>query len=544
MKHLLPIFIFFTSSLTSMAQVDFVARIELNINLGESGYVTLFNNSGIIAFRTVNDKSNDSGLVFEIFQTNADLLSESIKKLSVKKNYELVAYDVNENLFYALFQNKNSPKGKDRYLIEIDLQTQKIEEFDISNILLMDLKEFYVMNGNVILMGVSESLPVIQIFEMESNNIITAQGIYSKNSEIMQLRKDQELGVIDVLISKLDQYKKKKVSILTFDLEGNKLRDVDVGSLENPKLEIVEGVLTPFQKYRQALIGTFGKRRKEASQGIFLAEINEFGEVNKKYYTLGDLKNFYNYLPEKIRNNRTQSLEKSMKKGKLPLIKNLFSTREVISQNGGFLIYSDLFAEINPSNSARNGLYTTSMYRGDGFVQNYNNPMLINQYLPSRGIPYYQNSNSFREGQFKFYAAHLLLLDNNGNVIWDNSLNLPNDITTNPNKFGEISLTGDKVHYLYLQDEKLALSYLYDGEVIFENKNFDIKLLSESERIGETDRNSLVLHWWYDNNYLLSGKQTVRYQDQKGVAKKKDVFFMTKIHVDGDLYQSEEVIQE
>jgi hypothetical protein len=76
---------------------------------------------------------------------------------------------------------------------------------------------------------------------------------------------------------------------------------------------------------------------------------------------------------------------------------------------------------------------------------------------------------------------------------------------------------------MYLEEKKLALSYLYNGEVVFENEKFELELLDDMERIRETDVNGLTLSWWYDNNYLLSGKQSIRYQDEEGRAKNRRV---------------------
>ncbi|WP_041779598.1 hypothetical protein [Belliella baltica] len=540
MRYVISIFVLSFFSLTSLAQVDFAARLEFEAKFGESNYMTIFNDEGVIGFRTVKESGFKSQKHLEVFQADYNLNATSIKKLPIRENHDLVGYDVDEDKFYLLFQKGGSISAEDRYIIEMTLRTDKATEFDVSNVLEMELKEFYVMNGKTIFMGVSESLPVVQIFDMETTNVFTAQGIYSKDSEILQLRKDKQLGVLDVLISKRDQYKVKQVSILTFDMEGSKLREVDLGNLDDPKLEIIEGILTPFEDYQQALIGTFGKQRQEAYQGIYFAEINEFGETVKKYYTLENFENFYNYLPEKIRARRIRSLEKSLKKGKTPDIKPVLSTREVITMDDGYLVYSDLFMANNPRYFPRDGMYANSMYRINPFNPIYNNMMFRDPYLGYRGMPYNPNFNTFREGEYKFYAAQILKLDKDGRILWDNSVSLPNNVTNNPSKFGEISLTGNKLHYMYLEDEKLALSYLYDGEVIFENEKFEIELLEETERIRETDEYSLILYWWYENNYLLTGKQTIRFQDEDGRQKTKDVFFLTKIQVNGALFDPEE----
>ncbi len=91
---------------------------------------------------------------------------------------------------------------------------------------------------------------------------------------------------------------------------------------------------------------------------------------------------------------------------------------------------------------------------------------------------------------------------------------------------------------MYLEEDKLKLTHLLNGEVQFENQDFDLKLIAENERIKETQEGSLSLIWWYDQYFLLSGKQQIRYQGEDAREKVREVFFMTKIKVDGQLDKS------
>ncbi|MCH7415611.1 transcriptional regulator [Belliella sp. R4-6] len=538
MKHLLSFCFFIIIYPSLFGQVQFTNRLEFEAEFGANNFMTSFYKDGIIGFRTTKEKAFSSKLNFEMFQADFDLNRGPLKKIAVRDNHDMAGFDLDDGVFYVLFQKRNSTSGEDKYIVEINLENDQLKEYNLSNVLDMELKEFYVMEEKVIFMGISESLPVVQLFDLKTSNIFTAQGIYSKNTEILQLRKDHQLGVLDVLISKRNQYKVKEVSVLTFDMEGNKLREVNIDRLDDPKLEIIEGILTPFQEYSQSLVGTFGKQRQEAYQGIYLIDINEFGESTKRYYTLEDFPNFFNYLTEKQQEKKIKALEKSLEKGKTPDIKPTFSTREVVTLGNGHLIYSDLFTANNPRYYPRDGVYANNMYRMGQFSPMYNSMMFNDPYF-LRGMPYGPSMNNYREGEYKFHAAHLLLIDMNGNIIWDNSLKLPGRTTSNPGKFGEISYVDEKLHFLYIEDDKLSMSYLYDGELIFENETFEIGLINENERIKENDKSSLMLYWWYDNFYILSGKQTIRFQDEEKRQSSRDVFFITKIAVNGALFDPE-----
>jgi len=526
----------------SFGQLSFVERFELESQFQENDFMIINRPGGLIAFRSQPERGFNLRNRFQYFLTDQDLNSDSLKEIRIKDNFDLVGYDLEGNYFYALMQRGTSTIAE-KYMIAINFETEEALEISLDNIYPMELKEFFVLNRNAVFFGTADTRPIVQIFDIEANNVYTVQGIYSKETSILQLRKDSDLGIIDVLVSRRDKYKTKQVSVLSFDEIGNKIREVTIDQLNDSNLEIVEGILTPINDYQQSVIGSFGQRRREAYQGIYIADINEFGEYNIKYYTMEDFRNFFNYLNERQRERKLNELEKSFKKGVTPTIKPVFSTREVITTNRGFLIYSDHFNATNPRYIPRDGAYANDAYRFnpnriffDGM--NYGPAYGSQLFNTIRTSPYSWQ----QEGEYKFVSAYFLYVDREGQVIWENSLNLYNKFTSIPGKYGELSFDGNKLHYLYLEGINLYMSYIKDGEVIFENQSFDIELLNENERIRETQELSLNFSWWYDNFYILSGKQLIRYLGPTGKEENKEVFFLTKIKVDGDLWVPEDSI--
>lgn len=130
--------------------------------------------------------------------------------------------------------------------------------------------------------------------------------------------------------------------------------------------------------------------------------------------------------------------------------------------------------------------------------------------------------------QYKFLSAQFILLNADGEILWENAVNLDNASKADPMKYGELVFDGDNLFYMYLEEEKLMLSQIKEGEVIMENEPFEIELVNENERIAETREKSLQLIWWYDNYYLLSGKQRIRFQREDGREKSREVNFLLK----------------
>lgn len=534
--------LFFLIFLSQMAlgQMMFAERLEVEAKFQENDFMIIKRPNGVLAFRAQPERGFNLRSKFQYFSADYGLQATPTKEINIKESFDLVGYDLEGDFFYALMQ-KGSSSNSEKYLIEINLETDEINEFPLENIYPMDLKEFFVLNRHAVFLGNAEMRPVLQIYNISDNDVYTVQGIYGKETLVLQLRKDSELEIIDVLISRRDKYKQKQVSVLSFDVLGNKIREVIIEKLDESNMEIVEGLLTPIEDFQQSVIGTYGLKRREAYQGIYIADINEFGEYALKYYTMEDFPNFYNYLNEKQRERKWKELEKQFEKGKSPSLKPVFSSREIITTDRGYLVYNDHFTATNPRYIPRDGVYANDAYR---FNPNrlYFDGM---NYGPAYGSQLFNTARYSpfpwqHEGEYKFISAYFLYVDREGQVIWDNAFNLSNKSTNIPGKYGEVSFDGRKLHYLYMDGVQLYMSYLKDGEIIFENKSFEIELINENERIRETQENSLNLSWWYDDYFLLSGKQKIRFINEGGRDEVREVYFLTKIKVDGDQYVPEE----
>lgn len=511
---------------SSFAQVQFVQRMEVKTKWEDDDFIILQKESGLVAFRMVSEDGVSRNRELEYFNVDFQLQINEVKRLPVKDFYNLLGFDLDGDLLYVLFQKGDLPSSE-KYMLKLDLITDEVKEISLNAVLEMDMQEFFVLNGKAILMGNIDYRPVIQVFNLANQHVITIQGIYEKDLQIIQMRKAPEFGGFDVLMSRRDRYKDKKISILSYDTEGTKLKEVVIDQLLDANAEIVDGLLTPSYSYSQALIGPYSLRRKSLYQGLYFVQINEFGEYKSHLYTLEDFENFFNYLPEKTKQRRLRSRSKALDKGKVPPIRNTLATREVISSNGLYLVYNDYFVSSSRRYYHRDGMYINNFYRMSPMAGNlgglggYYSPLWTNPYVRSGQV----------SDEYKFLSAQMILMDESGEILWENSLSLDNIGRMNPGKFGEISFDGQDLYYLYLDEEELKLSHIQNGDVVMENETFQLEVIEENERIRETQRSSLNLMWWYDDYYLLSGKQKIRFQQEDGREANKDIYFLTKIKV-------------
>jgi hypothetical protein len=519
----------------SVAQVKFMERYEQVAQPFESIFEMMRIPGGLVSFRTYQAKNLTSARVFQYHITDQNLLSKGLIEVQIRNGFDLVGYDTDGLNLYGLF-SRGFNTGAEKYILEINLETNQGIEYEAGNLLPLELVEFVVIDRKAVFMGNAEGRPALQILNLADKSVHTVQGIYGNNTQVLQIRKLKELEALEVVVSRRGQYKNRETSVLTFDLQGNLVREVKIDKFADQGQEILEGLLLADKNYQQVMIGGFGTSLRNSYQGMYILEINEFGEYETKLYTLEDFPNFYNYLSPSRKAKQDQVVAKELEKGKIPIIRNSYSIRDVRETDDAYYIFFD---QINITTSRGSGRvappWQNSPYRYDRNSRMGYAPFYLDPFLgPTMTQPLYSVYTEYR-----YQSAHFIKVAKTGQVLWDNSATYADLITAYPEPFAEIAVVGEDLFHLYAADDDLVLSFFRNGEKIAENLSFELQLPNESERIQFTDTESLRLVHWYDRYFLLTGMQSVKYQNAQGQAEVKDVFFMSKILVDGDLYDPE-----
>lgn len=515
------------------AQLKFVSRYEVKGEAFDPVFEIMRIPNGLISFRTYQARSFSIDKVFQYFVSDTDLTSPGLVELSLRPGYEMIGYDTEGNNLFILL-SRGLTTNADKYVLQVDLEANKGYEIPIQNLLSLELVEFLVQDRKAIFMGNAEGRPVIQLYDMDDKSIRTVQGIYGNNTNVLQIRKMPDLQALEVVIRRKGQYRNFETSIITFDMEGNLVREVKIDQFGESGQEILEGLLLAGENYQQVMIGSFGLDGRSAYQGMYIMEINEFGEYEFKLYTLEDFPNFYNYLEDKQQLKRDKEVLAELEKSKIPFIRNTYSIRDVRQTQDAYYIYFDQINVVNSRGGRVNGL-SSNPYRYDrmnrlGYSPNYTFPYIA----PDMPV---QNFNLTVE--YQYISAHFVKVAKTGEVLWDNSAKYDDLITLYPEPFGEIAVVGEDLYHLYAENDQIKASFFRNGERIFEHENFNLELPDQDERIRNTDFSTLRLVHWYDRYFILTGQQTIRYLGSDNREQVRDVFFMSKILVDGDLYQRE-----
>ena len=514
------------------AQLQFKERMETPAESFEPIFELMRIPSGLVAFRTFQARKLNADLVFEYFLMTDLLQSDTIKEVKIKEGFDMIGYDIDEDQLYVLFA-KGDDAAADKYVLHLDLNTQIGMEYAADNLLPMDLVEFLVLDKKAIFMGSADARPVVQIFSLEEKTVQTVQGIYGNETHVVQILKLPELAALEVVLRRRGPFKSQETLVLTFDLQGTLLRELKLDPLGDLDDEPLDGLLLPGSGYGQTLIGAYGKEVRNAYKGMYLAQINEFGEQNIGLYSLADFPNFYTYLPEKQRVKPEEIVAEQLENGKTPSIRNSYAIRDIKEFEDSYLVYFDQFS--------------VSSSRGSGTVA----PSLPSQrYRYDRAsrmgyIPFYMDPYNSLSGpvqtytlvtEYAYRSAHFIQVAKTGQVIWDNSARYEDVNTTYPEPFAEFSAQGEDVFHLYLINDQIKLNYFKKGERLLENQTIPLELDETQGKIQFTDLGSLRLLHWYGPYYVLSGLQKIRFTNEQQKEAVREVFFIQKLLLNGDLY--------
>lgn len=520
------------------AQLRFIDRYEVSSELNDPLFEMIDSEAGLVSFRTIPEKGLNLRRIFQYFISDSSLNSaEGVVEFPVKEGYDMLGYDTDKNLLFILF-TKGFVTNSAKYLLQVNLDTKQGAEFIVDNVLDMELVEFLVQDQKAMFMGTSDSRPVLQIHDMVTKSVQTLQGIYGNDTQILQIRKMPETHTLEVVLSRKGAYRNRDILINTYDMTGNVIQEVKVDQFADPGQEILDGILLSTGNYQEAMIGAYGLERRNAYQGMYIMDINEFGEFDFKLYTLADFPNFYNYLNEKTKAKRDSEIEKELEREKTPVINSLYSIRDVRQTANAYYVYFDQYTVTNSRSAYQNGMNSPiGGYRYDRWSR-MGTSSLYDPYLANR----FPMSSSYQTvPEYRYVSAHFAKVAKTGQVIWDNATSYNEMVTLYPEAFGELAVVGEDLYHMFVEDETIKLSFFRNGEKIFENQEFELGLVDKDERIRDTNLESLRLIHWYDRYYLLSGTQRVRFLNDSGADQIREVYFLTKIVVDGDLYRPEEL---
>jgi len=359
------------------------------------------------------------------------------------------------------------------------------------------LSEMKVSDGKALFKCIGKRGSSLLIVELKSGKTkyvpVKVENFNSKALSILDFQVfDND---ILVFINAITDKSKEDLYIAMLDLDGQQKEVFNVTKTVKEKL--ITAAATKIQN-RYVITGTYSKTRSNKSQGVFIGEIENKKLNFIKFYNFLELKNFTGYLSQKQQDRIERKKNSKAQKGEELLMNYSVVTHPLIESADGYIFLGEAFY---PTYNT----HTTHMASGTGGGST--------------------QVHTVFDG-FQYTHATLAKFDRAGTLLWDNTFPMwPIYKPFRIKKF--ISFRqGQETAELAFSERNTIWHKVFDqkdGGIIRDNSKEIIETYLQGDKVK---RAFSFIDYWYDNNFIAYGIQTI---SNKEVKRNRRVFFVNNI---------------
>ena len=468
-------------------------RLEFDIRDGYENEVTFpMGVNGILQTATASD-ANDGQVEIKSDLYSTDLILKKSFSIMIKSRSKMDSYFDSDGILYLVYRG-----SRDYFAIvminTINQTCTKIEgEYDNDDV----FNGMKVLNNKAVFKTIHNSKSTVVIIDLKtaetkatpfkfegfSSNDLTIEDFQVYNDEIL------------VFINAKTNRKNEDLYICKLNYNGEQTDSYNVTSEIEEKLITVQATRID-KKY--ILTGTFSKTKKDMSQGIFFAEVENRKLSFMKFYNFLDLKNFTSYLSQKQQDKIEKKKERKEENGKELLINYNIAIHPIIAVADGYEFLGEAYYPVYHT-------VTTRMANG-GF-----------------------SSYTVFDG-YRYTHAVLAKFDKKGGLVWDNTFSMyPRSMPFYVKKFIQIKQDNANLNLVYADANNINYKSFnpVSGSEIKSTTQEIIETYNEGDKVKRAYSN---IEYWYDDNFLAFGNQVII--NKEAEKRKRKIIFLNKIAIE------------
>jgi hypothetical protein len=497
------------------AQIEQSGRFEMEFDWrNDAPFVISTEEKGFLMVQSIlASQGKDYPLV--VIQMDTDLKVVWEDSIRIQREFHLIGYHYTNNKTYLLLQN--SPAKTKVRVLAIDNESRQIISHEAKDLLEIEIEEFEIVQNSAVIGGYYDGRPVVMAYDLENDKVRTLPNVFKNNSKLVEVKVNKDGVTFNVLISQDNLARDKTILVSTYDYLGNPVRDYEI--LTKPEYSLINGVSSSINDISQVVTGLYGYKSDANPAGLYINYIDRVGQQTMQYLSFGELNHFFAYLGEKKAAKYRKKALNAKKAGKEMRYRVHPLLSELIEDDDHYVLFGEFikgFSNIDDINSRYGGY--------DGVGRNYNN-----RGLNSYNDPFTNNGlGNMGTNDFEFSHAYTLVLDKQGNIMWDDWAEIDKEMSGLPTNMGELQWLDNRAVYLYYSQEELH-GKLMDSTITHEPLVSELALRNENDVLGYENENSLLTIKWYDNHFLVSGVQNIKTDGDASDQKK--VFFINKVSI-------------
>jgi len=476
------------------AQVIQNSRVEIGVSSSFDSYsVVSLDSLGIALYRNFTGPAENQ---LEIIRLDTALNQVWKGFLPIPKGYTVASAKSVANKLFFFLENKTAVDRIFQVFV-VQIKDGSYVSYPVRNIIAFNATEFIASKKALLIGGYFNFRPVVLFYSLKDHRSRILPGFLNEPGELTQIKTSDE-GNIEVIVSAKNNSRKKCLWIRHFDEAGDLTKTVVLESSENKNL--IFGRTAKADNNNEVIAGVYGKN-SQYSRGIFVAEVNSFGEYVIRYYNFADLHNFFHYMKAKREKRIKERIERRRVRGKKTKFNYRFLVHELIPYGNQFLLVGEAFYPTYTS------LYNATGPRMLGASPwSYPSSRYYNNLYPTRyyGNPY--QSDLMFDG-FRYTHAIVIGFDAHAKITWDNSFEINGLKSLYLDQFVKILTEKEKVELFYLfqnnirskviSNNQLEEGIIQDPILSFGQKNSKINWVESSR-----------LEYWYGNHLFVYGIQS------------------------------------
>lgn len=476
--------------------------------------------SGLALFRDLN-KYKNSNKIWQLILLDTALQEKKDIEIEVKDRNKFIGYEVTADKLFFLFRTGETTKN-DFELIEVNLTGVESARYHFKPDLDFKLTHFTKAGTNFIFGGYVNNEPAVVLFELPNNHIRVIPGFFQKDTELVDLRTNQNQTFNTVLIDRGSKDARKLI-FRTFDEGGKQLLD-DVVPIDEQKF-LQTGITSTLEREDLAVLGTWGERNSKQSIGFYFMTVDPFNEQQIRYFDFGQLTHYLDYLNPKRAERVKANSKDDAAAGRIPNFTTYVTPYRVVENPNGFLLLAELYNPLSSMSPYYSNPYYYNPYYSYGmYSMPYYYPGMSRMYRP-----YSYGNASKAVDEIKTTQTVLLSFNSKGLINWDQSFKIDEVKMPGIDQVSDFWLKDDEVFFLYKKESELKVK-----QVILS----DDKAVESSEKIFTGDVADIIrsekefdggVRQWVGSSFFVWGYHTIKNGTKED--KVRDVFYINKVVV-------------
>lgn len=463
-------------------------KVSIDVNSAEDDEFNVipFEQNGLVVLNLkTNGFGRDLRLVFLKYDT--DLNFEWQNTFAPGGIYKLIKYYETDDYLFCLLKEEDERKT---LILRLDINTGDFVVTECDMLTRMDINIFVMVKSKALIGGNYNERPVIELINLFDQSAKVLPEVHANHIEINNIEVNPQNGNIYVL---LKNTKNCKLFLKVYSYNGKVLSSSILG--EKKRLPVNGKILTtPDGEY--VLAGNYADNCSDYSVGFYTHPLTQEGKT--KFYNFTELSNFLSYLPEKRQKRIQRRLKAKKLRGKDVKMRHRLLLHDPKRTSQGITMVAEVFYPEYKSSYNMLGLP----------VRNY-------RWLSNN----YENFNSF-----KYTHALICTFDNDGELIWDNSIGLQDVEGRTLSEKIQLSEAQGKLLLAYPDEGIIKTSILRQGEKVESQIEIDLSELPQDFKVLDDVDSELAS--WYDHVFIAYGIQNIR---KPGEVILKDIFYLTKL---------------